>query len=117
MDVETAYWRWQQYRAGREPLQSTAYFVLTLLESMTGAARGQRPAAARQFAIAYDVLRTVGKWTATKGDARTARKAPFVALTGHEEVWLKCAVRLLIRRMGEYAAGVQLIPITMKDLP
>ena len=46
-EVELAYGRWYGYRKGREPLQSMAYFVLTLLEVTAG----RRNQASRTFHI------------------------------------------------------------------
>jgi hypothetical protein len=54
--VQHAYGRWLSYRSGGESLQSTAYFVLTLLEG----AAGGRKAAARLFQIDARVLKKLG---------------------------------------------------------
>lgn len=70
-EVQHAYRRWLGYRLGKEPLQSMAYFVLTLLVS----AAGGRQNAARSFQIDAQVLGTIGKLSSTKGDESTARKA------------------------------------------
>lgn len=116
-DVGNAYRRWIGYRAGREPLQSMAYFVLTLIES----AAGGRKNAARSFNIDLDVLRTIGHLSSTKGDPGTARKVlpgtPFKELTGAEGAWLEKAIPLIIRRVGEHASGAPLTLISLSDLP
>lgn len=116
-DVEHAYRRWIGYRSGKEPLQSMAYFVLTLLES----AAGDRKDAARSFNIELDVLRTIGKLSSTKGNPSTARKVvpgtPFQELSGAETAWLEKAIPLIIRRVGEHASGTPLARISLADLP
>jgi hypothetical protein len=116
-DVELAFRRWLGYREGREPLQSMAYFVLTVLERKAG----DRKAAANVFAVDPRVLRRVGQFSSERGDPETARKAArgssFVPLTGPEEHWLEQAVRRLVQRLGEHAAGGVLPQLTMTDLP
>ncbi len=116
-EVQHAYRRWIGFRSGKEPLQSMAYFVLTLLES---AARG-RMNAARSFNIESAVLGTIGRLSSTKGDPSTARKAglgtQFQELTAAEKQWLEKAIPLVIRRLGEHASGAPLAPIALTDLP
>jgi hypothetical protein len=116
-EVQSAYRRWLRYRSGSEPLQSMAYFVLTLIE----ASAGGRQAASRSFQIQADVLGTMGRLSSTKGDEATARKVEkanqFQNLTAAEKQWLEEAVRLIIRRLGEHASGAQVGPISMRDLP
>jgi hypothetical protein len=73
-DVERAHSRWRAFRAGREPLQSMAYFVLTLAE----AAAGGRKNAAEHLRIDPDVLGSIGRLSSTRGDASTARKSSAV---------------------------------------
>jgi hypothetical protein len=116
-EVQHAYRRWIGFRSGKEPLQSMAYFVLTLLES----AAGDRKNAARSFNIDVEVLRTIGRLSSTKGDPDTARKAApgtsFQELTGAEKQWLEKAIPLVIRRLGEHSSGAKLSPICLTDLP
>jgi hypothetical protein len=116
-EVQHAYRRWLGYRSGKEPLQSMAYFVLTLLES----AAGGRQAAASSFKIDAPVLGTIGRLSSTKGDESTARKAgpgnQFQELTGAEKQWLEEAIRRVIHRLGEYASGTLLTLISLRDLP
>jgi hypothetical protein len=116
-EAQHAYRRWLGYRSGKEPLQSMAYFVLTLLESTAGDRRG----AAYSFNIELEILRTIGRLSSTKGDPDTARKASsgiqFQELMGAERQWLEKAIALVIRRLGEHASGVSLLPIRMADLP
>lgn len=116
-EAQHAYRRWLGYRLGKEPLQSMAYFVLTLLES----AAGSRQSAARSFQIELSVLRTIGRLSSTKGDESTARKASsgnqFQELSGSEKQWLEEAIRRVIHRLGEHASGAPLAPISLRDLP
>lgn len=94
-----------------------AYFVLTLLESSAG---GRRPAS-RTFQIHLDVLNAMGRLSSTKGDEITARKvigqSQLQDLSPAEKQWLEEAVRCVIRRLGEHAAGAQVNVITMAELP
>lgn len=116
-EVMHAYRRWLRYREGNEPLQSMAYFVLTLLES----AAGGRRAASGTFQIHLDVLNAMGRLSSTKGDEITARKAigqsQFQDLFPAEKQWLEESVRRVVRRLGEHAAGAQVNVITMAELP
>lgn len=116
-EVQHAYRRWLGYRSGKEPLQSMAYFVLTLLES----AAGGRKSAARSFQIDVPVLGTIGRLSSTKGDESTARKAgpgnQFQELSGSEKQWLEEAMRRVIHRLGEHASGAPLVLISLRDLP
>ncbi|MBB6096037.1 hypothetical protein HNQ60_004928 [Povalibacter uvarum] len=116
-DVTAAYRRWLRYRAGNEPLQSMAYFVLTLLQT----AAGGRALASQIFQIERKILDTMGHLSSTKGDEATARKAnnpgQFQDLSPAEKQWLEEAVRRVIRKLGEHAAGSPGTLITMADLP
>lgn len=116
-EVQHAYRRWLGFRFGKEPLQSMAYFVLTLLESAAG---GRQPAS-RAFQIDSLVLGTIGRLSSTRGDEGTARKAgpgiQFQDLSGAEKQWLEEAIRRVIRRLGEHASGASLTLISMSDLP
>jgi len=117
-EVQHAYRRWLGYRSGNEPLQSMAFFVLTLLQD----AAGNRQAAARSFQIDVKVLNKIGELSSTKGNERTARKGPgpgkqFQELSGAEKQWLEQAIPLVIHRLGEHASGAPLAPISLRDLP
>lgn len=115
-EVQHAYRRWLGYRADKEPLQSMAYFVLTLLESVAG----DRQSAAHSFQIDYKILGTIGRLSSTKGDESTARKADqgnkFHDLSGTEKQWLEEATRRVIHRLGEHASGAPLTLISLRDL-
>lgn len=117
-EVEHAYRRWLGYQAGKEPLQSMAYFVLTILEKH---AAGSRKDAARSFLIDLPILSKIGELSSTKGDASTARKAgdgnQFQELSGAEKNWLENAVRRVICRLGEHASGGSLPLISARNLP
>jgi hypothetical protein len=109
-DVETIWARYDQYISGRELLQSMTYFVSTYLNGCSD----QR----RYFGASKEVRRTLRMLSSWKGDMLTGRKADVkVPLTSQDEEWLKISVREIIRRAGQFAAGVQLRPLTMKDLP
>ena len=116
-DVDTLWHRYQEYKDEREPLAGMAYFCLSWIRNQAG---GQDQAAT-EYAVAREVLRELGRLTSTVGDKRTARKAPseLRPYTPQEEAWIEAAVRALIRRVGEWAAGsdTPLRQITMADLP
>ena len=116
-EVEIGYRRWIGFRAGKEPLQSMAYFVLTLLESVAGS----RQEAARIFYIDFTILSTIGRLSSTKGDSSTARKIdsanPLEELSGTEKQWLEQAICRVIHRLGEHAAGAPLTQIKLSYLP
>lgn len=115
-EVQLAYGRWRAFREGREPLQSMAYAVLTLLASIAG---GRRQAATT-FQVDPRILDNIGRLSSTKGDAATSRKFAGVQLqplSGAETSWLESAIRRIVRRIGEHAAGAHLSQITVNDLP
>jgi hypothetical protein len=118
--VETMWVRFQDYLdGGGEPLNSMAYFCLTVVED---SARGRR-SASRDYSIAEGVLRKLGELTSTVGSEKTARKMPAPDRrrphSPQEIAWVEAAVKALIRRMGEiaYDPARAWPQITMKDLP
>jgi hypothetical protein len=99
-----------------EPVESAAYFALTLAESQAG---GRRPASAR-FGLDTDVLSRIGMLTSTRGSLRTARKAIVstpVPLSPSESRWLRLATRTLLLHMGLVNAGLTPPIVRMQDLP
>ena len=121
-DVETLWFRYQQFLEGKEPLLSMAYACLTMIEGSTGVPRGARGVAVTQYAIDRDVLDRIGDWVSTKGGVKDARKlggtATLVPLTSAEEKWVKAAIRMLIRRKAEFDAdpAAAFSQITMADV-
>jgi len=122
-DVETLWQRYNNYLDGKEPLPSMANFCLTLVENKAGkkGKKGKREYAADLFKIDKPILKMLGNLTANRGDSMTARKIPeegdLIPLSGKEIEWIKAAVKILIRRMGELANIQSAQRITMKDLP
>jgi len=116
-EVQLAYRRWLDYRQGKEPLLSMAYFVLTLLETDAGG----RQQAANSFQIDIDILRKIGELSSNRGDETTARKVKkgiqLQNLAGPERHWLEVVIPLVIHRLGERATGAPLPKISMGDLP
>lgn len=113
--AQHAYRRWLRYRSGQEPLQSMAYFILTLLQELAG----NRAKACVQFMIDRAVLDQVGELSSEKGSALTARKAKstdFDELSHLDQEWLERAVKRLIFRLGEQASGHPLEPITLNNV-
>jgi hypothetical protein len=120
-DVETLWNRWEGYLGGREPLQSTAYFCLTVIEAQAGGGKRRREKAARVLSLEPRVLDTLGHLTSDVGDDLSARKFNPAGrpLSGQEEAWVEAAVRMVIRRLGQLAADpARPLPILgMSDLP
>ena len=114
LDAQSAYSRWLAFKEGHEPLQSMAYFVLTMLE---GAGPDKRGQAAAQYKIDKAILNEIGRLASTKGSALTARKASSSSdLTGTEQAWLERAIPLVVIRIGERIGGAILTPITMAQI-
>lgn len=113
--------RYQGYLDGREPLQSMAYFCLTVLEASTGASENKRSAAAMKYGIEKSILRKMGDLTSEKrGDRSSARKAtagPAQPLTGPEAAWIEAALKKFVWRAGDIRPAAELSLITMADLP
>ena len=101
-DVQSMHDRLMDYRLGKEPLPSMAYFCLTVLEESTGAANNKRSLAAKKYGIEKAVLDEIGKLSTKKGGPQ-ARKAPGTAhdLTSSETCFLEKAIKVLIRRAAE----------------
>jgi hypothetical protein len=115
-DAESLWLRYERYLDGREPLQSMAYFCLTVLEANAGT----RPKAATAYRIRMAVLRKLGELTSRPGDRLSARKAtagPAPQLSASERLWVEAAVRALIWRLGETREVKALPWVTMSDLP
>ncbi|MDH3469227.1 MAG: hypothetical protein OES26_25655 [Gammaproteobacteria bacterium] len=112
-DVEVFHARWLQFRNGKEPLQSMAYFILDNLENRPGG----RKTVAQQFGISRKILDRISVLSSRKGDALTARKSDHMEMTGQENSWLEQAVKRVILRVGEHASGAALTKLTMADLP
>ena len=92
-DVSTMYNRLSGYYGGREPLQSMAYFCLTMLERHF--TRSRREAAADFYNIDTAVLDEIGRLSSTKGGATSARKAGGLGteLSHAESRFLEAAVK------------------------
>jgi hypothetical protein len=110
-DVEMLWRRYEQYVQGREPLASMAYACFTFITKVI--ANGERDASAR-FNIGRNVLDEFGRLTGRKGERKYPSEGPY---SGQEESWLTTAIRRLILRIGEEAAGAPLKQIAMTDLP
>lgn len=99
-----------------EPIQSAAYYVLTIAER---ASRGRREAAS-DLRIDEAVLRKIGELTSTRGDNATARKAigpAAIPLSEEEARWIDSAVRLLLLHIGVVEADGLPDRLEMSDLP
>lgn len=126
-DAETMHQRYMGYRGKHEPLQSMAYFCLSMLEdpspqqsSEERIVRPKRKAAAERFDIDVSVLAEIGHLSTTRGGA-DARKREGTArsLSPGERHFLDRAVKAIIRRVAEreYAPRGKLPMISWSDLP
>ena len=75
------------------------------------------------YRVDYEVLDTLGRLSTTLGDEAEARKlgpqSELRSPSAQEVTWIEAALRLLIRRAGQYAADPQKqrAILTMADLP
>jgi hypothetical protein len=115
-EFDDAFARWRHYKSGLDSLQGASYYILSILER-SSQSTNQRRAAAAKYAIDYKVLSKVGELVSERGDATTARKFVQVDLTPDERHWLAEATLLMIRRLGESAAGDALTTVTLQQLP
>jgi hypothetical protein len=109
---------WNRFRMGgfTEPLQSCAYYCLTVVERSAGG----RMEAAKKYNIDPLVLRKLGELTSAKGDSRTARKAlrpGSSPLTKTDERWIGYAIKSIVFQMGVVAAGVEPDRLDLAALP
>jgi hypothetical protein len=116
-EVEMMFFRYKQYREGRETLLGMAYWCFTVLEYSAGG----RSEAADQYMVDYRVLRKLGELCSNRGDIKDARKlkgnAGITPLRPAEREWVRAVVKRLILRVGEYAYDPvsKLSMITMSD--
>jgi hypothetical protein len=97
-DAESLWLRYVGYLERREPLQSMAYFCLTLIESMEGG----RQSASRKYRVSVAVLKKLAHLSSERGDRLSARKAipNQTPLAGTEAQWIEAAIKMLILRVG-----------------
>jgi hypothetical protein len=117
-DVEALWHRYESYVKGGEPLASVANFLRTFLES--GRSRKE---AGELYGISGKVLDKLGRLTGEGMGGLMARKysSALRPYSAQEVQWLEAVVRLLIRRVGEHAAGattaLPVITLAHPDLP
>ena len=114
-DIETLWFRFRMYKQRREPLQSMAYFCLTVLKASCSGTDG----VARILSVDKAVLRKISDLSTNTGDSKTARKRTHQlrVSTAVERHWLEAAILALIRHMGEVAAGNVPTQLRMTSLP
>ena len=116
-DVVLLLSRYSNYRKGKEPLASMAYFCSTMLSERlsTGKTRGDKLNVSRR------VQKEIRKLSSWQGGPMGARKwdATTIDLDASEVNFLEQAVKLIIRRVAEMARDEthQLPTITLADLP
>jgi hypothetical protein len=109
--------RYVGYLEQHEPLQSMAYFCFTVLEWSAGGGKNKLKKAGKKYNMNEKVLKKLSELSSTRGDEKTARKAaPLAPLSPKEVEWIKAAILVIIRRVGELkSSSLQLIE--MGDLP
>ena len=116
-DVIVMLSRYEDLLCKREKLPAVAQFCLTMLEKLAG----NRSKVPKKFAIEKEVLSKVGSLAANKGGHASARKAKGIneELSLEETRFLKSAIKVFIRRVGEEAhtPGGPFRYITMNDFP
>lgn len=120
-DVKTMWFRYQQHVEDKEPLQAMSYFCLSLIEQTAGG----RSKALAKYKIDKCILDKLGKLTSAKGAENEARKlaskSSRIPLTNAEKHWIREAVKILIRRIGEHdydsPTANSLRQVKMADLP
>jgi hypothetical protein len=126
MDARTMWEQYERYKQGRDRLLPMAYSCLARLEHRARNYPGRqqkRQKAARMYRVDFSVLKKLGDFANTLGDEAESRKiTPQSTLripTDQEVKWIEVALRLLIRRVGQYAADPQRAwpQLTMSDLP
>ena len=110
-DTRAMWAQYERYIQGHDRLLPMAYSCLTRLEfrAMSHPAKGnKRERAADMYRIHVDVLKKLGELSTNLGDEVEARKlTPQSELrppTEKEVTWIESALKLIIRRTGEYAA-------------
>jgi hypothetical protein len=124
-DARAMWEQYERYREGRDRLLPMAYSCLTRLQyrARNHPGKGSRRKAANMYRVDYEVLDTLGRLATTLGAEVEARKlssqSQLRAPTAQEVKWIEAALRLLIRRVGQYAADPQRAwpQLTMADLP
>ena len=125
-DSRAMWEQYERYKEGRDRLLPMAYSCLTRLQhrARNHPVKGNtRMRTASMYRVDYQVLDTLGRLTTTLGDEIEARKlgpqSEPRAPTAQEVKWIEAALKLLIRRAGQYAADSQRDwpPLTMADLP
>lgn len=133
--VKDAHLRWCQYKDGKEPVRSMAYFVLTLIETEAKSASGTGGAqqkAARIFNIDESVLKKIGEISSVSGTAQTARKVnanarnQYVSETAADdeilrvnsalEWWLEDAITTVLMHLGRLSTHEVPDRLTLDDL-
>jgi hypothetical protein len=125
-DARTMWEQYERYKQDRDRLLPMAYSCLARLEhrARNHPAKGnKRMKTAGMYRVDCGILDTLGRLATTLGDETEARKlspqSQLRAPTAQEIKWMEAALRLLIRRTGQYAADPQRDwpQLTMADLP
>jgi hypothetical protein len=110
-DTRAMWEQYERYLQGHDRLFPMAYSCLARLEfrARSHPPKGKRrERAANMYRIHVDVLDKLGELSTNLGDEVEARKlTPQSELrppTDKEVTWIEAALRLIIRRAGEYAA-------------
>ena len=117
-DVLTMLNRFEGYLNNREPLPSMAYFCYTMLTKYLSEGPTDT---VNKYGIGMNVLTKVRTLASTKGGRAAARKMEGIGeeLDPSEVIFLKEAVKVMIRRVAELAHDPhkQRSKVTLADLP
>ena len=114
-DVKSMYDRYIDHLQDKEPLESMAYFCLTVIEDPF---KGGRKEAAKHYNISTSVLNRIGELSSRRG-CRKAEGMKKPPLTGQERRFLKQAIKRTIYRAAEKTNNPDsnLPKLSLSDLP
>ena len=119
-DVEVMWTLYDRYIEDHERLLTMAYTCLTWLQYRVA---GNNKKVAQKYNVAEEILDDLGELSSTLGAGVQARKMKRGESQGRhptpeEKTWIEAAVRILIKRAGEYAADPdrEWPKITKKDV-
>jgi hypothetical protein len=118
--IDELVFRLQQYKDGKQTLPQVSYYILEKLEKEFVKIKiRKRKELSKILIIEFAVLDKIGNFS-NKPDAKIGRHAALVekAITSKELRWLEEAIFKLVKRVGEYYADSENLPlILMSDLP
>ncbi len=116
--VEILWARYDQWRNGKEPIYSMAYFCETALHAAADCQRrAKRQGAAKKFDIDKNLLGKLGELSSCRGGNLEGRKGDTLMATAAEYNWLTAAIPAIILHIGAVESGKARGTLSMSDLP